>query len=63
MSEANETNQTNPENSKGVCEWEYDEGDCSWNTDCGGKWTFIDDGPEENHTKFCMYCGKPIKVI
>ena len=31
-------------------------------TDCDNTFQFNNAGPEENHFKFCPYCGKPIKV-
>ncbi len=46
------------------CEWECtgEEYGDMWATQCGGLWQFIDDGPKENKTKFCPYCGRKIKT-
>ncbi len=43
------------------CNWAEDE-DGNWFTDCGDGFTFIDGTPDENHMKFCCYCGKPLTV-
>ena len=39
------------------CRWSQDD-EGSYDTDCGEKFTFIDDGPDG--MKFCCYCGKPL---
>ena len=44
------------------CEWKFDENHCKWDTACGEAFFFDNDGPEENGTKFCMYCGQPIHL-
>jgi hypothetical protein len=45
------------------CRWRQDADSGSWDTDCGGKFEFIDDGPAENKMRFCPYCGKPLKEV
>jgi hypothetical protein len=42
------------------CTWQEDE-DGNWNTSCGEIFIIIDSTPDENHMKFCCYCGKPLK--
>jgi hypothetical protein len=39
------------------CVWEQDTDEDSWDTSCGAKWQFIDDGPEENNVHYCHQCG------
>jgi len=34
-----------------------------WETSCGNIFQFNVDGPNENHFKFCPYCGLPIGVV
>lgn len=48
----------------GICCWTLvDEwSDMSWETTCGNKFVFFDEGPEENSFAFCPYCGKKLKV-
>lgn len=50
---------------RGQCEWrEVDEADCTtWESACGQKWEFTNDGPAENGVKFCQGCGKPIEIV
>jgi len=44
------------------CKWtEDDAGD--WDSDCGDSFIFNNDGPVENHFKFCPYCGRKLKQI
>lgn len=38
------------------CTWREDE-DGQWETECGGLWTFMADGPKENKAQYCIYCG------
>lgn len=38
------------------CDWTVDE-DGVWQTGCEHAFQFNDDGPKENHFKFCPYCG------
>ena len=45
----------------GTCVWTWDEHNDFWDTACGESFCFINDGPKENRTKYCQYCGKPIK--
>lgn len=46
---------------KAGCHWKVDE-DGNYDTDCGEKYCFIDDGPIENGMKFCCYCGAELKA-
>src|ERR1051325_3792858 len=34
----------------------------TWNSDCGVKYCFIEEGPAENGHKFCHCCGKPLLI-
>jgi DNA-directed RNA polymerase subunit RPC12/RpoP len=47
-----------------ICQWTDDHDDYSnlWATECGNTWEFINDGPIENKTKCCPYCGGRIVV-
>jgi len=45
------------------CEWLEDEFDGYWRTDCNEMHCFTDGGPEDNHHRFCPYCGQPLKAI
>jgi len=50
-----------------TCKWKQDgfnlvEHDY-WETTCGNLFQFYNRGPEQNHFKFCPYCGKPIEVV
>jgi hypothetical protein len=47
----------------GQCEWTYDDDSYSWDTSCGAKWCFTDDGPVENGVKFCHCCGKRVALV
>lgn len=55
-------NVTEPVLPDDVCEWHYDEQECSWSAKCGSHWLFYDGGPVENDVKFCQCCGKPVKI-
>jgi hypothetical protein len=44
------------------CEWKPDENDGSWDTGCGNKFTFTEEGFVGNSFIYCMYCGEPIVV-
>ena len=43
------------------CKWTVDE-DGIYDTGCGERYEFFEDGPKENKVNFCMYCGKIIEV-
>jgi hypothetical protein len=45
-----------------TCEWRFDDDWDSpkWETACGQAFVFINGGPEENHARFCHYCGGSI---
>jgi hypothetical protein len=45
------------------CEWKEDALSGEWITQCGEKHEFIDDGPQENHYRFCPHCGKAILLL
>lgn len=47
---------------RGTCEWKEDGYD-AWDTECGECFAFSEGGPAENDTRFCCYCGKPIKAV
>ena len=38
-----------------VCDWTQDDG--VWHTGCGHTWEYANDGPVENGTRHCQYCG------
>jgi len=42
------------------CLWRDDEG--VWNGSCGVAWRFDDGGVAENDVRFCLRCGKPVRV-
>ena len=42
------------------CEWFED--DDGWHGSCGKAWEFTYDGPTENGLKFCMNCGKLVRL-
>lgn len=46
------------------CIWTYcNDGDMEyWDTSCDNTFMFDNGGPEDNHAKFCLYCGRPIEV-
>ena len=48
------------EHNNDFCEWEYDEFETKWQTDCGVLFALHDSDREI--TQFCPYCGKKIKV-
>ena len=54
-----------PIDSDTSCKWvEVDEYDCTtWETDCGRKWEFMNDGPVENDIKYCHGCGRSIELV
>jgi len=41
-----------------TCEWSMDEDSSTWETSCGKVFQFTEDGPKENGTVFCCYCGQ-----
>lgn len=44
-----------------ICEWTVDE-DGIYDTTCGHKFIFTDDGPVENKLVYCGYCGRILKA-
>lgn len=46
------------------CVWEMEDSEFGgpWNSQCSVSWSFEYDGPEENGVKFCLGCGKPVKI-
>jgi len=46
-----------------TCEWlEPDEDYNAWQTSCGKEFEFINDGPKQNGTVSCCYCGKRVEA-
>ena len=43
-----------------LCEWEWDDTHCKWDSDCGNAFQLISGTPTENEMQFCPYCGKQI---
>ena len=54
-------NQLAEEYNNDFCEWEYDEFETKWQTDCGVLFALHDSDREI--TQYCPYCGKKIKVV
>ena len=48
---------------KGECEWLHDPDDDAWDSDCGERWCFIDDGPKENRVTYCHGCGRKVRAL
>lgn len=46
-----------------VCEWQEDQSECIWETNCGHSFIFECGSPTANEFKFCCYCGRPLKSI
>jgi hypothetical protein len=46
-----------------TCLWIHDEDADKWDTECSEAHCFFEDGPRENHYRFCPYCGKPIELM
>ena len=47
---------------KAACIWSSQEaGGDRWSTSCGHEYIINDGTPAENHMKFCLYCGKPLR--
>ena len=46
---------------KSVCTWTEDDYGV-WRTDCGNAWGFTLGGPSENDTRYCCFCGGPLKA-
>ena len=49
----------------GTCNWlfENDENTMAYKTDCDNLFQFTNGGVDENHFKFCPYCGKLINEV
>ena len=48
------------------CVWTedaYPDGEVVWETGCGETFVINDGTPEQNHFRFCTYCGKPLKQV
>ncbi len=44
------------------CVWSQDDEDSyCWGTSCGHAFALNDGTPEDNHIRFCCYCGKPVR--
>lgn len=39
------------------CTWSYCDQECSYETECGYKWGFVDGDRHDNGAGYCMYCG------
>lgn len=46
----------------GTCAWTEDEDEGKWDTACGHAYCFIADGPRENGTVYCQYCGGTVTL-
>lgn len=46
-----------------VCMWKYRDKEYNWATGCGEKFQFTDGSPEDNKTRFCPCCGRPVVVL
>lgn len=55
----------NPRKTDFVCVWTEDMGldEDYWETGCGEMFIFSEGGVQENHFKFCPYCGMAIKEV
>ena len=48
--------------SKNMCVWTQDsENSDIWLSSCGKAFVLNEGTPQENHVKYCVYCGKPIE--
>jgi hypothetical protein len=45
-----------------VCHWTLDVDTCSYDTECGEKWQFLEGTLQENGVVFCHKCGKRVSV-
>ena len=45
-----------------ICHWTLDVDTCSYDTECGEKWQFLEGTPQENGVVFCHKCGKRASV-
>jgi hypothetical protein len=45
---------------RGDCIWAEDE-DGIYHTSCGDAFEFMNGTPDDNHIKFCPYCGKELR--
>lgn len=43
-----------------TCEWSYSETESIWESACGDAWNFEEGTPEDNHMKFCPFCGRQL---
>jgi len=48
-----------------TCEWEYDDEQCRWGTECERRDAVFHlvDSPIECGFKFCPFCGKPVREM
>ena len=45
-----------------MCVWTQDsENSDIWLSSCGKAFVLNEGTPQENHVKYCVYCGKPIE--
>ena len=45
-----------------ICHWTLDVDICTYDTECGEKWEFLEGTPHENGVVFCHKCGKRASV-
>uniref|UniRef100_A0A6H2A3H8 Uncharacterized protein n=1 Tax=viral metagenome TaxID=1070528 RepID=A0A6H2A3H8_9ZZZZ len=47
-----------------TCQWDYDEIENKWLSECGGPpWCFPEGNLIENGMVFCPFCGRTIKTV
>lgn len=46
-----------------ICTWTYDDYHCKWDTGCDDAFCFENDGPADNHYRFCPACGRRIVEV
>jgi hypothetical protein len=45
------------------CKWTYNEWDGYYDTGCKQAFTVEEGCPEDNHMKYCCYCGKELEQV
>jgi len=48
---------TRPTLESKTCEWENEDGECDYKTQCGNRYMFLEGTPKDNEQKYCGYCG------
>ena len=47
-----------------VCKWTQEDDETgNYNSDCGGTFSFNDNGVVENGFEFCPFCGKDVQEV